>query len=429
MKKSKIYWFEPLVFIFFGVMHMSRIWGLFDRDGYRGFWMSAYYERGAAYFAISGIMAVLCVAGIVVFLKNFGRNYWWRWVYLFGGGYVIFDLAAISVKWQPWEDLLEFMYDVNSPYWNLIWGFFIIIGAMSLVLGICIAAGNRSKSIYRSEKAKEAVLDLYDRQLARIDVPFKDVYVETSFGRTHLVETGNLSGAPLLVFHGGNSTTAYTLLSCGFLMRDFHVFAVDTIGHPGKSAETVLSSGNYDYGKWAGEVINALGFDKMRCFGGSFGAGVLAKTMCTVPEKIEKAVLYVPSGIKNAPAINSMSMMFPMIMYWITHNEKWFKRCVMPMAVTEENLDDDLLETAKCSIDNAKIHAGMPSDVSEKLMKKCTAQTLVMAAESDCLFPARLVIPRAQKIISNCTTYVLKGRGHANKLTESEENMIADFLK
>lgn len=44
------------------------------------------------------------------------------------------------------------------------------------------------------------------------------------------------------------------------------------------------------------------------------------------PRKIRRAILYVPAGIKNAPVINSMSMMFPMIMYWITHEDRWLKK-------------------------------------------------------------------------------------------------------
>ncbi len=80
-------------------------------------------------------------------------------------------------------------------------------------------------------------------------------WVSTSFGETHLIETGNPAGIPLLVFHGGNVTTAYNLLACDFLMKDFHIYAVDTIGHPGKSAEVSLS------------------------------AGILAKAMCAAPPK------------------------------------------------------------------------------------------------------------------------------------------------
>ena len=178
------------------------------------------------------------------------------------------------------------------------------------------------KTIYRSEEGKSRILALYDQQLSRLPVHWRDIYVQTSFGKTHVVETGNLQGEPLLVFHGGNATTAYNLLACGFLLEDFHIYGVDIIGHPGKSAETSLSARDYTYGRWAGEVIADLGYDCMSLFGGSFGGGIVAKAMCEVPDRVKKALLYIPSGIRNAPAIRSASMMIPMILYWTTHNEK-----------------------------------------------------------------------------------------------------------
>lgn len=285
------------------------------------------------------------------------------------------------------------------------------------------------KTIYKNQKGKASILALYDKQLRRLTLPYQELYIGTSFGKTHLIETGNFDGIPLLVFHGGNATTAYNLLACSFLLKDFHIYAVDTIGHPGKSAEVSLSSKNYDYGKWASDVISELGYEKIRCFGGSFGAGIIAKTMCAAPEKIVKAALYVPSGIKNAPAIHSMSMLAPMVMYWITHKQKWLEQCILPMAVTKDNIDKDIFETAKCSIDYTKIKAGMPSNVRAADMRKCNTPTLVMAAEKDCLFPADMVLREAKKIIPNCTTYLLEKRGHMNTLTEDEKKIIVDFLK
>ena len=283
-------------------------------------------------------------------------------------------------------------------------------------------------TIYKSLAGKDEILKLYDKQLDRLKVDYFDKYISTSFGSTHLIETGNLQGIPLFVFHGGNATTAYNLLFCDFLMKDFHIYAVDTIGHPGKSAEISLSARNYDYGKWASEVISAIGYESMCCFGGSFGAGILAKTMCVAPEKIKRAVLYVPSAIRNAPAISSISMMFPMILYWITHKDEWLKKCMLPMAITEDNITTDIYETAKLSICHSKVKAGMPSNVSEKYMKKCKAPTLVMAAEKDCLFPAKGVISRAKQIITNCTTYLVENRGHMSNLTEEEKQIITKFL-
>lgn len=121
------------------------------------------------------------------------------------------------------------------------------------------------KSVYKNESSKKSIIDLYDSQIDKLNIEYKNVFIDTSFGTTHLIETGNLSGKPLLLFHGGNATTAYNLKYCGFLLKDFHIYAVDTIGHPGKSDEKSLSPNNQDYGKWASEVITRLGYDKISC--------------------------------------------------------------------------------------------------------------------------------------------------------------------
>lgn len=31
-KKSNIYWFEPVFYLFFGLFHMHRVWGLINRE-------------------------------------------------------------------------------------------------------------------------------------------------------------------------------------------------------------------------------------------------------------------------------------------------------------------------------------------------------------------------------------------------------------
>ena len=58
-------------------------------------------------------------------------------------------------------------------------------------------------SIYKSQAGKEKSIALYDKQLSKLNMPFSDIYIKTSFGKTHLVEIGNKIGKPFLMFHGG----------------------------------------------------------------------------------------------------------------------------------------------------------------------------------------------------------------------------------
>lgn len=203
---------------------------------------------------------------------------------------------------------------------------------------------------------------------------------------------------------------------CQFLLNDFHIYAVDIIGHPGKSDEVCLSHKGYDYGKWASEVIDKIGYDSIAYLGGSFGGGILAKLMCVAPQKIDKAVLIVPAGISNAVPISSMAMLIPLLQYRITKQKKYLVRTVLYMTLREEVLDDDTIDILKDSFDHVKIKAAMPTNIEKKRLSNYCSPTLIIASENDCLFPARKVLYRARKIISNCQIVELNASGHMHIL-------------
>ena len=83
-----------------------------------------------------GILSILCIEGIITFIRSIGKNYWWRWIYIFGGGYVLFDLFAIAMKLKAWNKLVLLMFDTSSAYWNPLWSIFILIGSLLCGLGL-----------------------------------------------------------------------------------------------------------------------------------------------------------------------------------------------------------------------------------------------------------------------------------------------------
>lgn len=283
-------------------------------------------------------------------------------------------------------------------------------------------------SIYKSEEGKQQSLALYDEQISKLDF-FADLYVETSFGKTHLVETGNLKGSPLLVFHGGNTTTAYCLHLNRFLLKNFHIYAVDTIGQVGKSDEITISHRNYDYGRWASEVIDALGYKKIACFGMSYGGGILTKLMAISPEKITKAVLVVPAGIRNPSSFSMMSIFMPFIGYGVLKKEKHLIDIIAQMTLSEDLIDKETLDTIRSSFEHVKIKAGMPTDAKVRKLKNYTAPTLVIGAEKDCFFPAKKILPRAKELFQHCRIRMLRDAGHIHILPEQEKRIIIGFLE
>lgn len=60
----------------------------------------------------------------------------------------------------------------------------------------------------------------------------------------------------------------------------------------------------------------------------------------------------------------------------------------MPMAITEENVTDDIYQTAKLSIDHVKVKTAMPSDFDADKISKCLAPALVMGRREIAFFRA-----------------------------------------
>lgn len=136
MKKIKAY--EPWFFIIFGLFHLHRVWALIDRQSYADFWMGTMEEKGLTYYSVMCILAGLCLLGVITFFGNLHNNFWWRWIYLFGGGYVLFDLFAIATGLEFWHELLLKMFDVSAPYWNVLWLGFVLMGAAAFALGLVL---------------------------------------------------------------------------------------------------------------------------------------------------------------------------------------------------------------------------------------------------------------------------------------------------
>ncbi len=289
------------------------------------------------------------------------------------------------------------------------------------------------ETIYKSRLGEEIVKDLYDRQVESLAVAYQDLFVETRFGKTHILQVGNADKEPVLLFHGGNSTAAYSLKQNLYLIKDYLVYAPDTIGHPGKSGQKVLSSNTLEYGEWASDVIDSLGLKKIVCLGESFGGGILAKLMCVSPEKITKAIMLVPAGIYNASKVKLIySMGIPMMMYILTKKDKWFEKTFLPMTTPGEPIDKDTLEMIRTSFHHVKVNPNMPSNIKKEDLKDYHAPTLLLAGEKDVLFPGKKVIVRAKELIPHVEAHLLPNCGHLYFSSEERKEhikwIISEFL-
>ncbi|MCU4974576.1 alpha/beta fold hydrolase [Halobacteria archaeon AArc-m2/3/4] len=274
-------------------------------------------------------------------------------------------------------------------------------------------------SIYRSDGAKRELEDHYRRGVDRLerigDVDVDSKWVETRYGRTHLLVAGPEDALPVVVFHGGNVTNPVSLEWFLPLAGQYRLYAPDTIGHPGLSAETRLSPADDSYGKWVVDILDELGLESAPMIGPSYGGGIVLRTAAYAPNRIDAAALYAPAGLATGSAWRLLSeIVVPMLWYRLAPSRTRLERAIQPMFTdSTDELDDDLVEQIGAVFRGVKLEREFPARASAAELRAFDAPTLLVLAEDDLFFPPRAVGPRAREVIPNLVSDVLlRGEAH-----------------
>jgi pimeloyl-ACP methyl ester carboxylesterase len=256
-------------------------------------------------------------------------------------------------------------------------------------------------TIYRSSEGEATIHAIYNRQLAALGIETESRVVSTRFGETHVLVAGPQDGQPLVLLHGGNTTNPITLGWVRPLMAKYRVYAPDTPGHPGKSVPVRLSPTDNSYGEWVADTLDGLGLPRAALVAVSYGAGILLRAAAVAPERISAAIMIIPSGLVSIPWRTMLfDLLIPLMLYQLTPSRERLIRILRPMFVGEP-IAEDVLEITEAVFRHVQVEAEMPRNVTKDELACFTAPVLVLAAEKDRLFPAKLVLARAPQVFQN----------------------------
>ena len=168
---------------------------------------------------------------------------------------------------------------------------------------------------YRSKKSGRAILETYDRLLASWQCEKKEKDVETEYGTTHVIECGTEDGPALVLFHGvGDDSALMWIYNAPELGKHFRLYAIDTMGGPGKSVPNKNYNREFDNVRWIDGVLDALGIGKAFFAGVSMGGYLVQVYALMRPERVKKAISIsgtVPIGGKKKSLAAMMKIFLP----------------------------------------------------------------------------------------------------------------------
>jgi len=314
----------------------------------------------------------------------------------------------------------------------------------------------RHLKMYKTSDGRKAIMEWYADVVAQLDVAVESQYVDTRFGRTHMLVAGPENATPLLLVPGVAGCAPLWRRQLPEFAKHFRVYALDVVGQPGKSDPVTPSFLGNDFSDWMVDVLDGLGIERAHFAGTSVGGWMVLRLGIHAPHRVDRIVMLSPTGISRAR--------LP-IRIWVT---KFLNKRKDPNA-----LQNDL--TAK-SVTNrspgrsfgtfdrqlAKLMAlctrhyrvdrslGIYNDKTQKpdiwkgvrvlrkfflsepraLLRQFNVPALLVFGEHEMLYDPYKVAKRAKRIMPKLQTDVIEGAGHAAIYDKPDEvnTVVVEYL-
>ena len=208
-------------------------------------------------------------------------------------------------------------------------GLLVGIGCMLAlgVVGDLIEPGEATvgleNSIFRSEEARDRLMEIYDERLAEWPVAFEEIDVETSYGTVHVIASGPAGGDPVLLLHASELSATSWGPNIG-AFTGFRTYAIDHIGEVNKSRLAdvdVYPKTRSDIAELYAEIADRLEVERSIVVGASNGGFVAISYAIEFPERVSKLVLPGPMGLTPPPLQMGLRLLAAQFIHW-----RWVER-------------------------------------------------------------------------------------------------------
>jgi len=282
------------------------------------------------------------------------------------------------------------------------------------------------RSLFKSEKAEQEYFQHYHKTLAIFEVPYTAKYVNTSYGKTHILIFGDQSKKPLLLLHGMTMSSMMWYPNVKHLIKERCVYAVDVLGDFGKSLPVKIINNNKAAADWLYEVLDGLHLNKCDLAGHSMGGFLALNFTLHYPNRVSKLILFAPAG--SFDRLNPMFYIrvFPAILLhckWLTYKAfRW-----LAGRGSKDILDPRFKALITLGYLGARplLHV-IPTVFSDELFLNYNNKTLLLIGDKEVIYRANKALKQARRVIPHIEAYKIDGAGHL--LTGLNANIVNDYM-
>lgn len=327
-------------------------------------------------------------------------------------------------------------FNKSYIYALLILSFFILNIVLPLTVPQLVLMQKTKHHPFRSQKAKERYLELYDSRAKLWPVPSETRMVETSFGQTFVRISGPLEAPPLVLLPGANTTSLLWIPNIKTLSEFYRTYAVDNIYDFGRSVYTQKFKVPGDFVSWLDEVFNALGLgNNINLAGLSYGGWITSQYALHFPNRINKIVLMAPAAT-IVPL--GMGFMKSALLALIPHR-RYVKKAMTFIMEDLSKKDDAGRREAEFLSENAYLGLRCfkpkmlvnPTVLTDEELQDFKVPTLFLIGENEKIYSFKDVVLRLKNMAPHIKLEIIPNAGHDLTIVQAEmvNSFILDFLK
>ncbi len=276
---------------------------------------------------------------------------------------------------------------------------------------------------FRSAKAKEEHLALYDLRAQQWPVASKTRMVETSYGQTFVRISGTTNAQVLVLLHGASANSLMWMQHIKALSACYKTYAVDNIYDYGRSIYTRPIKEPSDFINWLDELFTMLALgDSVYLMGMSYGGWLASLYALRFPNRLAKIVIMAPAATVlpmraefwlRALLSGLHPRLFKNFLYWLLGDGLYNKTA---QQLVKEGIND-VMVAARCFKPKAAV---VPTVLTDRELQGLQMPTLYVVGEHEKIYSAHKAIQRLKTIAPQIHTEIIPEAGHNLVLVQAE---------
>lgn len=267
-----------------------------------------------------------------------------------------------------------------------------------------------SISHWANGRAAAAYRATYDESLRLWPIPYRTRFVETAFGRTHVVESGRPGGDPIVLVHAASLSAVQWHLQAAELGAEHRLLALDILGDIGLSEQAAPMRTRLDGAAWLAATLDGLDVQAATFIGSSFGGFLSANLAVLRPGRVRSLVLLAPAATLRPFAFLANLMIRTGSLLPLPITVKPGLRGMMQGALPDQRIVRQMeVGVRGFRYDRRGIY---PSELPDDDLAAICCPTLVLLGDREMIYDPAAAADRARRLLPAADVSVIPGVGH-----------------